>query len=195
MDDSWAVEVSNPKLLLKLLLKCFLHYLLDCISCVLACEFMIWFWLQWVLGESCAGHQRLHLCLFGANGSGAQKGAPSYCLLLLDLLSVGCVSAMISLAHESNKRTFDLGSMTSLKYVTVKYIGWLLLLVTHWASSSPQNYFIPLHRARGEGKLVVLIHVTGWLISCTVWISNHFMYNLGNSFRFAYDLYLLENLM
>ena len=82
-------------------------------------------------------------------------------------LSVGCSSAMISPAHESNKRTFDLWIMTSSKWskcIIVKYIWFLILLVTRWASSSPQNYFIPLHRARGEGRLIVILLL--WNSSC-----------------------------
>ena len=59
---------------------------------------------------------------------------------------------MISLAHESNKRIFDDWIMTSSKCIIVKYVFLLLLLVTHWASNSPQNCFIPLHRTRGKGS-------------------------------------------
>ena len=110
-------------------------------------------WLQWVLGKSCAEHQRLHHCLLGASGSLSLF----HCYWIN--LSVGCLSTMISLAHESNKRTLDYWFMTSLKWTIEKLIWWLLLLVTRWASSSPQNVLFPLHRARGEGSACISLFV------------------------------------
>ena len=87
-----------------------------------------------------------------------------------------------------------------------KIFDYWFYSVTHWAFSSPQNYFIPLHRARGEGS-ACSTYSCGWMdyllyslsfrfLLCNSWVCMNVWTwmdvcvrsTLGNCFRFVYDM-------